>query len=373
MNIQRLLTTTAILMLFIGTASAQQEEKGKLKSWTFIEVQGGAQLTTTQYRKDKLVTPTGAFSIGHYFTPAIGVRLHANGGKAKAGFENYRRTYAWKYVTTDLDLMVNMTNLFSQKPNHFLNVIAIGGFGLTRAWDNDELKGILAEYPSIQAPLAWNKNRLVHNLRAGLRLETDVTKPIGISLEVNANSLDDRFNSKCNNADDWQWTAMLGVSVRLGRKYTKPAPVPQPVVQEPVEVAPIPEPEEVAPAPVVVEKKPVVIKENLHEEIFYAIRESDPTAFNAKMNKIADFMKRNPDAQITAVGYADKGTGTPKLNMQYSQKRAQNFKNELVEKYEADGTRITTDAKGDTVQPFSENDKNRCVIVDGTGSHTEYK
>ena len=63
MNIQRLLTTTAILMLFIGTASAQQEEKGKLKSWTFIEVQGGAQLTTTQYRKDKLVTPTGAFSI----------------------------------------------------------------------------------------------------------------------------------------------------------------------------------------------------------------------------------------------------------------------------------------------------------------------
>ena len=59
--------------------------------------------------------------------------------------------------------------------------------------------------------------------------------------------------------------------------------------------------------------------------------------------------------------------------MQYSQKRAQNFKNELVEKYEADGTRITTDAKGDTVQPFSENDKNRCVIVDGTGSHTEYK
>lgn len=370
MRIKRLLTTAALTMLFVGAVSAQDDERGKLKSWTFIEVQGGAQLTTTQYRKDKLVTPTGAFSIGHYFTPAIGVRLHANGGKAKAGFENYRRTYAWKYVTTDLDLMVNMNNLFSQKPNHFLNVIAIGGFGLTRAWDNDELKGILAEYPSIQAPLAWNKNRLVHNLRAGLRLETDVTKPIGISLEVNANSLDDRFNSKCNNADDWQWTAMLGVSVRLGKKYTKPAPVAIPVMEEVVEAPAA----VVTEAPVVVEeKKPFLVKENLHEEVFYDIRESDPTASNTKMNKIADFMKRNPDAQISVTGYADKGTGTPKLNMQYSQKRAQNFKNELVEKYEADGTRITTDAKGDTVQPFSENDKNRCVIVDGTGSHTEYK
>ena len=327
-------------------------------------------MTTTQYRKDKLITPTGAFSIGHYFTPAFGLRLHANGGKAKSGFENYRRKYTWKYVTTDLDLLVNMTNLFSKKPNHALNFIVLGGFGLTRAWDNDELKGILAEYPSIQTPFAWKSSRLVHNLRAGLRVETDVTKPVGISLEVNANSLDDRFNSKRNNADDWQWTAMLGVSVRLGKKYAKPAPVALPVVQEIMET----KTEDVAPAPVIVEeKKPVVIKEKLHEEVFYNIRESHPAGNEAKMNKISDFMKRNPDSQVTVTGYADKGTGTAKVNMEYSKKRAETFKEEMVKKFDADGNRIATDAKGDTVQPFSENDKNRCVIVDGEGSHTEYK
>ena len=34
-----------------------------------------------------------------------------------------------------------------------------------------------------------------------------------------------------------------------------------------------------------------------------------------------------------------------------------------------DAKRITTDSKGDTVQPFPEdNDKNRCVIVKGEGT-----
>ena len=34
-----------------------------------------------------------------------------------------------------------------------------------------------------------------------------------------------------------------------------------------------------------------------------------------------------------------------------------------------------TDSKGDTVQPFAENDKNRCVIVDGEGTreYTDYE
>ena len=323
-----------------------------------------------------MLTPTVGLSFGHYFFPSVGLRLHANAWQAKSGFDQLDQYYKWNYVTTDADLLVNLTNLFSKSPKHALNVILVGGFGLNYAWDNDELKAITAQHKDLNTYLAWDKNRLSHNVRAGLRLETDVTKPFGLSLEVDANSLSDRFNSKMNDADDWMFTAMLGVSFRFGHKYKKccekkpePVVVPEPVPVVEPEPEPVPEP--------VVEKKPepkvVTVKEQLHEEIFYVICKSDPEVGKRQMQKVADFMKRNPNAKVKIVGYADKGTGNARLNMGYSQKRAENCMKELVDVYGCDASRMTVDYKGDTVQPFDENDKNRCVIIDGDGSHEETK
>ena len=374
MKTKRLLT--AIVMMMIVSAVSAQEI---LKSYSFVEVQGGVQLTSTNAPMDKLITPTAGFSFGHYFFPAVGLRLHANAWQSKSGIKisNENQYYKWKYVTTDLDLLVNLTNLFSKNHNysHPLNVILIGGFGLTNAWDNDELKDLMVAN-KLDMPLVWDKNRLSHNIRAGLRLETNVTKPLGVSLEVNANSLTDRFNSKLNNSDDWMFTAMLGISYRFGHKYKtckKPEPVvaPEPVVEpEPVvveEPKPVVKPE---PKP---EPKPVTVNESLHEEIFYVICKSDPVGTEAQLQRIKKFMERNPDAKLQVVGYADKGTGNAKVNLMYSQRRADNCKKTLVEKCGIDASRITATAKGDTVQPFNENDKNRCVIIDGKGSHQEMK
>ncbi|MCR5131879.1 MAG: OmpA family protein [Prevotella sp.] len=372
---KKLLTIIAVAMFAFSTANAQ-ECKGKLKSWSYIEAQGGLQFTSTDAPIDKLLTPTVGLSFGHYFFPSVGLRLHANAWQAKSGFDQLDQYYKWKYVTTDADLLVNLTNLFSKSPKHALNVILVGGFGLNYAWDNDELKAITAQHQDLNTYLAWDDNRMSHNIRAGLRLETDVTKPIGFSLEVDANSLSDRFNSKMNDADDWMITAMLGVSFRFGQKFKKccekkaePVVVPEPIPVVEPEPEPVPEP--------VVEKKPepkvVTVKEQLHEEIFYVICKSDPEVGKRQMQKVADFMKRNPNAKVAVVGYADKGTGNPTLNIGYSKKRAENCKAELVETYGCDGSRISVDYKGDTVQPFDENDKNRCVIIDGDGSHEETK
>ena len=375
---KKLLTIVAIAMLTVLSANAQGNDKGRLKSYSFIEAQGGVQLTSTDAPMDKLITPTAALSFGHYFYPAVGVRLHANAWQSKSGFQALDQYYKWKYVTTDADLLLNLTNLFSKNYKHALNVILVGGFGLNYAWDNDELRAITAQHRDLNTELAWDKNRFSHNIRAGLRLETDVTKPIGLSLEVDANSLSDRFNSKMNNSDDWMFTAMLGLSFRFGHKYKKceckkeePVVVPEPVPV--VEPEPKPEPK---PEPVV-EKKPepkvVTVKEQLHEEIFYVICKSDPEVGKRQMQKVADFMKRNPNAKVSVVGYADKGTGNPRLNMGYSKKRAQNCRQELIDGYGCDASRILVDYKGDTIQPFDENDKNRCVIIDGDGSHEETK
>lgn len=354
-------------ILFSCAANAQENDKGELKSYNFIEVQGGIQTTLTDAKMDKLITPVGAFSIGHYFTPAVGARLHVNGWQAKGGF-NDLGFYKWNYLTTDLDLLVNLTNLFSKSKSgsHPLNVILLGGIGLTDSWGNDEANLMASATPSLNMPLVWDGNRLSHNIRAGLRLETNVTKPVGVSLEVNANSLDDRFNSKMNDADDWQLTAMLGISFRFGHKYKKPAPV---VVEEPAPVVveeKKPEPKVITVIDTIYKKVPVT----LHEEKFYNIRESDAQAKNAQTDRIADFLNTYPEANITIVGYADKGTGTPAINKMYAQKRADAMKQDIVNKYNIKESRIITDSKGDTVQPFAENDKNRCVIVDGKAEKT---
>ena len=86
------------------------------------------------------------------------------------------------------------------------------------------------------------------------------------------------------------------------------------------------------------------------------------------IKKVADLMKTSDDAQFTVTGYADKGTGSAKKNKKYAQKRADDVAKKLVEQYGLDAGRLKTDSKGDAVQPFEENDKNRCVIITGEGT-----
>lgn len=354
-------------LMTLSTANAQDNEKGKLKSYNFVEAQGGVQFTSTDAKIDKLLMPTAGFSIGRYFSPAVGLRLHVNGWQTKGGFDQLDQYYKFNYITTDADLLLNLTNLFSKRYDHALNLILVGGFGLTNAWNNDELKAITAQHQNLNTQLAWDKNRLSHNIRAGLRLETNVTKPLGLSLEVTANSLSDRFNSKANTSDDWMFTAMLGLSIRFGHKYAGPTYITKLI--DVVDSVWVDEPTTI----MVKEKKPVVKMEQkrIEEVVFFNIRESEADAaqgIDQAIKKIADLMKTSDDANFTVTGYADKGTGNPKLNKMYALKRAQGVTDKLINEHGIDASRVKSDSKGDTVQPFEENDKNRCVIVTGEGT-----
>ena len=357
----------AATLMTLSTANAQDNEKGKLKSYNFVEAQGGVQFTSTDAKIDKLLMPTAGFSIGRYFSPAVGLRLHVNGWQTKGGFDQLDQYYKFNYITTDADLLLNLTNLFSKRYDHALNLILVGGFGLTNAWNNDQLKTITAQHQDLNTQLAWDKNRLSHNIRAGLRLETNVTKPLGLSLEVTANSLSDRFNSKANTSDDWMFTAMLGLSIRFGHKYAGPTYITKLI--DVVDSVWVDEPTTI----MVKEKKPVVKMEQkrIEEVVFFNIRESEADAaqgIDQAIKKIADLMKTSDDANFTVTGYADKGTGNPKLNKMYALKRAQGVTDKLINEHGIDASRVKSDSKGDTVQPFEENDKNRCVIVTGEGT-----
>jgi outer membrane protein OmpA-like peptidoglycan-associated protein len=205
-------------------------------------------------------------------------------------------------------------------------------------------------------PYIWDGTKVRFFGRGGLEGAFRLSDAVALTIEANANLLSDKYNSKKAEKKmkaDWYFNALLGVKIALG-PTVKRTVIPAPVVEEP--------------APVVEEPKPVVKPEpvkkpEMRTEIFYAIRETVAVGTEAaKLQNLIAFLKANPDTKVSVTSYADAGTGNPKINQMYASKRAENVAKALTEAG-IDAARITVDSKGDTVQPFAENDKNRVSIA----------
>ena len=124
---KKTLFLAAFSLLMSNAVMAQDccADGGKLKSYSFVEVQGGLEWTTTDAKIDKLLMPIGAVSVGHYFTPVVGARLHVSGIQAKGRFESMDKDYKWNFITTNADVLINLTNLFSKNYSHPLNLIFV--------------------------------------------------------------------------------------------------------------------------------------------------------------------------------------------------------------------------------------------------------
>lgn len=343
------------------------------ESHYFVGVQGGVSSTLTNYNLFKLLQPVGSVYVGGYYNSVVGGRLHVSGLDSKgvfpgAGFEGEDLKYKFKYYNADLDLLVNLTNLFCSKKEHFLNLVFVGGVGLNYSWHNKEANCLINTYRLRSlAPEAWTSDRLTHNLRAGLQLEANLSKALAVNIEFDANNMDDRFNSKKSNSDDWRLAAQVGVAYKFGHKsrgaavppVTPPAPpvaVEKPATPAPVAPAPKPVPE-VKPAPKPV--MPMVLSEN----IFFALAKSDIRKYEQeKIDRIVEFLKNNPEVKATITGHADAGTGNPRINARYAEQRARNVADAIVEGG-IDRSRLIVSSKGDTEMPYGDNEKSRVAIV----------
>ena len=359
MKLQLLCLATA---LALGTGmsshakSADEEKDYKSYPHMFIGLHGGAQSMFTDYSFGKLITPVYGVSFGGYFNPVVGARLHVSGLETKGGIKSLDATYDYKYVLSNLDLMLNLTNIFSANKDRLFNVILLGGVGLNYAWDNDDFNALTTGLSGVY-PFAWEDDRLSHNVRVGMMLDFNIAKHFGMNVELGANNTSDRYNSKTSNSNDWSAYATVGLAFKFGFKNKeKPAPV---------------EEEEVWATRTDtiwyddVTYKEVPVMESYEENFYYQLRMTDPEPAS-KVQSIAKFVREHKDCKVEVVGYADKGTGTPKVNMGYSKERAENVVAALVEAGVDEGI-ITFSYKGDTEQPFDENDKNRLAIVKVTG------
>lgn len=342
-----------------GTAEITEQEVFN-PHW-FIQPQVGAAYTIGETKFADLISPAAAISAGYRFTPAFGLRVGVSGWQARGSWVAPRHDYKFNYLQGNVDAMLSFTNLFCGfNPDRVLDFYGFIGAGAALGFHNNEAAALANAGCGFEK--LWTGKKFFPAGRAGLGLDINLSRSFALNVEVNANALPDKFNSKKGSKADWQYNALVGVTYSFGGRSKKvvkaeetiiveePAPAPEPAPEPIPEPAPAPEPVKAAPAP-------------MTQHIFFTLNSSKITRENQiKVDALVEYMKANPETSVNVTGYADKATGTSPYNMKLSMRRAQ----AVAAALKAAGiseSRITVDAKGDTEQPFAEIVKNRVAIA----------
>lgn len=363
---------SGVVALSCVSASAQEADKtvNVFTPHWYAQAQIGGQYTLGEIGFGKLLSPNVQVGVGYNFNQVVGARLTLNTWQSKAGQNVAGNVYKWKwnYVAPMVDATFNLTNLFCEyNPDRLVEVGVFGGIGANIAWGNDEAadaqKAILAgpgkNLAEVQAPLEnlWDGTKTRFVARVGANVDFRVSERVKLGVELSANTLSDKYNSKKAGNPDWYFNALVGVKVALGETHTtKVIPAPKPVEKIIERIIEKPAP---APAPKVETK---VVEENFRRDIFFPIGNTNiAKSQSTKIAEIVEYMKENPDAKITLTGYADKGTGSAAFNDKIAARRALTVYNTLAAKGVAK-SRMIKESKGSRVQPFEENDMNRVTI-----------
>ena len=363
---------SGVVALSCVSASAQEADKtvNVFTPHWYAQAQIGGQYTLGEIGFGKLLSPNVQVGVGYNFNQVVGARLSLNTWQSKAGQNVAGNVYKWKwnYVAPMVDATFNLTNLFCEyNPDRVVEFGVFGGIGANIAWGNDEAadaqKAILAgagkNLADVQAPLEnlWDGTKTRFVARVGANVDFRVSDRVKLGVELSANTLSDKYNSKKAGNPDWYFNALVGVKVALGETHTtKVIPAPKPVEKIIERIIEKPAP---APAPKVESK---VVEENFRRDIFFPIGNSNiAKSQSTKIAEIVEYMKENPDAKITLTGYADKGTGSAAFNDKIAARRALTVYNTLAAKGVAK-SRMIKESKGSRVQPFEENDMNRVTI-----------
>ena len=192
--------------------------------------------------------------------------------------------------------------------------------------------------------------------QAGLIGDFRLSDCVSLNLEVNANMLSDKYNSKKAGNADWYFNALAGVKINLGKAYTtRFIPAPEPEVRYVEKVV-----EKIVEVPAKVEAPAV---EPLRRDVFFKINSFKiSNDEQQKVKEIADYMQKNPNSKVVVTGYADAGTGNDRINDRLAAQRADAVVSMLKSDFGISPARISYDSKGARVQPFAENDMNRVSI-----------
>lgn len=371
MNFKKTLLTVLVAMGCSAAMAQQTTTETVFNPHWYVRGQIGGQYTLGEVKFGDLVSPNAQIAAGYNFTSLWGARIAVNAWQSKGGSKINGTKYDWKYnyVAPMVDATLNLTNLFGGfKANRLVDLTLFAGIGANIGFNNDEAwtanGDILAQqfptYGEDYMQYLWDGSKARFVGRAGIDVDFNVCKRVAIGLELSANTLSDKYNSKKAGNSDWYFNGLIGAKVNLG-KTTKQKTVPakvqivEKIVEKPVEKVV----EKIVYRDRIVEKK----AEPLRREIFFTIRATQIVKEEmAKVEEIANYLKANPNAKVVITGHADKGTGNATINKNLSEKRAKIVADTLVKNYGIAESRISYEAKGDNEQPFAENEKNRVSI-----------
>lgn len=359
---KKLTFVLALLAAFTFSAKAQET----FKPGAYLQLQGGVAYDFGEASFGKLLSPAAQAAVGYRFNDMFGARLSVTGWQAKNYTSGSAIQYKYQFVQPSIDFQFDLASLFNGwQAGRVFNPYWFLGGGVPVGLNNQEAVDLHRNGEKFS--LLWEPTKVFWAARTGLGADIRINDWLAFNLELNANMYPDTFNSKkaINNpaGPDFRFNALAGLTIRLGARPRKvvAAPVVVPPVTKPAPVRdePVVKDEPVKDEPAVVSTEPAIYR-GADLNIFFdlgkaIIRDSEI----ATMNRLVGFLRTNPAALVKLDGYADRATGNPELNQNLSEQRVAAVRQYLVSRG-IDPSRITTNAHGDKVQPFT-GEQNRVV------------
>ena len=372
-----------ITALFAFSMSAQEVQnvsngtvylKDKASDHWYIGLGGGTNLYLTKAENDADASFgdrlgwMGQLEVGRWNSPVWGTRLVIDGGHIKH-VANVPYGPEQNWLGGHLDIMWSMTN-------------ALGGYNPDRVWNLAPYLGIGYMYglnedwkkPNPDGDLFKFQNQsLTYNV--GLINNFQLSRSVALFLELGWRVMQETFDGSGITGDfeyDSMLTGTAGIKFGLGGKqdFTPAELMDYNLINdlnsqinrlraenENLRKRPesCPDCPEVAPAVTESVYVPNVVFFRIDS---YKIDKGQQVS----VYNTAEYLKANPNATVKIVAYADRQTGTPAYNLALSEKRAKAVADALTSEYGIDSSRISVDWKGDTEQPYAENDWNRVAI-----------
>lgn len=335
-------------------------KKNKASDNWFISVAGGASILLGDQNSEadfgNRLNFAPQLSVGKWFSPYFAVRTQFNGGVLH-GFvgDNAEVMQHNKYMAAHLDFMLDLTNLWGVYDEaKVFRFIPWVGLGYAQRFKNQG-------FPRTESP----------TVNAGILTAFRLSKRVDLNVELQGSLLNEQFNRvSMFHLTDGIAQLSAGLTFKLGKTDFE--------VMEPMDYNLLNDlnsqinslraaNDELSKRPVSCPDCPeavTVVEKNYSENVVYFRLNSSKIDKNQEINvyNTSQFMKEN-NAPIKVIGYADKNTGNSSYNMGLSEKRARAVAKQLVEKYGISSNQITIEWRGSDVQPYSENNWNRVVIM----------
>ncbi len=375
-----LLLFTALVAFSISAQEVQNVSQGTVylknkasDNW-YIGLGGGTNLYMTKAENDAdgdfgdRLGWMGQIEVGRWNSPNWGARAVIDGGNIKH-IADVPQGPKQNWLGGHVDLMYNVINAWgTYNPDRVYSLIPYLGIGYMYGLDKDWKK------PNPDGDLFKKQNQtLTYNV--GLINNFQVSNTVAIFVELGWRVMQESFDGSTINGNyeyDSMFTGTAGVKFGLGGKqnFTPAELMDYNLINdlnsqinrlraENEQLRQRPES-----CPECPEIQPAVTEEvYIPNVVFFRINSSTiDRGQQVSVYNTAEYMKANGNAKVNIVAYADRQTGTPEYNFALSERRARAVADALINEYGINSNRISIDWKGDTEQPYAENDWNRVAI-----------